>query len=55
MARKREQNDAKNVSDLSPQERHRKFVKENGEWNEKVEQSLSKLRKAVRGRRTAGA
>jgi hypothetical protein len=32
------------------QERHEKFVKENGEWNRKVEESVSKLEKAVRPR-----
>lgn len=37
----------------SAQERHDKFVKENGEWNKKVEQSISKLKKAVRGRSAA--
>ena len=32
------------------QERHEKFVKENGEWNRKVEESVSKLEKSVRAR-----
>jgi hypothetical protein len=47
----------KKTSGSSPktpaQERHEKFVKENGEWNKKVEQSLAKLKKAVRGRSAA--
>ncbi|MBA2536265.1 MAG: hypothetical protein H0V20_02380 [Actinobacteria bacterium] len=32
---------------LSPEERHEKFLKENGEWNQKVEKSISKLEKAT--------
>ena len=32
------------------QERHEKFVKENGEWNRKVEESVSKLEKSVHAR-----
>ena len=32
------------------QERHEKFVKENGEWNRKVEESVSKMEKSVRAR-----
>lgn len=55
MARKQDQRDAESVRELSPEERHKKFVAENGEWNKKVEQSLSKLKKAAQRRRTADA
>jgi hypothetical protein len=55
MARIQKTGDAKSNGDLSPQERHRRFVKENREWNKKVEQSLSKLKKATFGRSASGA
>ena len=38
---------SRNVTELSPQERHKKFLEENGEWNRKVEESISRLEKAA--------
>jgi hypothetical protein len=43
------------VTDLSPQERHEKFVRENGEWNRRVEESLSRLRKLARRNSSASS
>jgi hypothetical protein len=37
------------ATDLPPDERHEKFLRENGEWNQKVEKSISKLEKAADG------
>jgi hypothetical protein len=53
MARKQGKASATGVTKLSPQERHRKFVKENGEWNKKVEKALTKLEKAADGQSPA--
>lgn len=49
MAKKQRNSDATSVNKLSPQERHQKFVKENGEWNKKVEKAITKLEKAAGG------
>jgi hypothetical protein len=43
MAKRKAAAGASGSTNLSARERHKKFVRENGEWNTKVEKSLSKL------------
>ena len=41
--------ETKKASDMTPQERHDKFVRESRKWNSKVEESLQRMKRRVAG------